>query len=70
MRGENGRGDKERRVSESREEKRVRERREKMSGGRELTRGRDRRAETYVKAKATRAPLTTIKSRMFHKSRK
>lgn len=26
--------------------------------------------ETYVKAKATRAPLTTIKSRMFHKSRK
>lgn len=28
------------------------------------------RRETYVKAKATRAPLTTIKSRMFHKSRK
>ena len=26
--------------------------------------------DTYVKAKATRAPLTTIKSRMFHKSRK
>lgn len=26
--------------------------------------------ETYVKAKATRAPLTTMKSRMFHRSRK
>lgn len=25
---------------------------------------------TYVKAKATRAPLTTIKSKMFHRSRK
>lgn len=26
--------------------------------------------ETYVKAKATRAPLTTMKSRMFQRSRK
>jgi len=26
--------------------------------------------DTYVKANATRAPLTTIKSRMFHRSRK
>ena len=45
---------------EEEEEERGEERRGKQGG----------RRETYVKAKATRAPLTTIKSRMFHKSRK
>ncbi|TNN83482.1 hypothetical protein EYF80_006463 [Liparis tanakae] len=39
-------------------------------GWSEKWREEDSRGETYVKAKATRAPLTTIKSRMFHKSRK
>ncbi len=44
------------------------ERKRSKEGREERTVGGKR--ETYVKAKATRAPLTTIKSRMFHKSRK